>query len=157
MFSMSTLILTALLCTLGGGIIGALLVRSLHPREQLNRDLEQRVQEAEEKLTDYQQEVTEHFAQTSQLVNSLTQSYKDVHEYLANSALKLTNPDISRQILEAANGKLLAGNESVITEEDFEPPRDWAPKSPGEKGALSEEYGLDEGQEELEAATVQRS
>ncbi|TQV80212.1 DUF1043 family protein [Exilibacterium tricleocarpae] len=139
-----------------GCVVGALLSRSLNPREKQNRDLEQRLQQAEQRLSGYQQEVTEHFAQTSQLVNSLTQSYREVHEYLASSALKLSNPDVSRQILEAGKGKLPSDNSTVIDKDNFEPPRDWAPKEPGSKGALSEDYGLEEDREELAAATVNR-
>lgn len=153
MFSLGTLVLTGLISLTVGCVIGVLLTRSFHPQEKYNRDLEQRLQQAEEKMSDYQQEVTEHFAQTSQLVNNLTQSYKDVHEYLANSALKLTTADISRQLSQAGKGKLLT--ESTETaEENFEPPRDWAPKQPGSTGALSEEYGLKEEHENLEPATI---
>lgn len=157
MFSLSTLILTGLICALGGAVAGVLLNRTLQPQQQQNRELEQRLQQAEQKLNDYQSEVTEHFAQTSQLVNNLTQSYKDVHEHLANSALKLTSADISRQMLEAGDGKLLAEGDIELSEENVQPPRDWAPKAVGETGALSEEYGLREEREELEAITVNRA
>jgi len=154
--SLSTLIITALVCALGGCAIGALLARASNPQQQQNRELETRLQHAEEKLGSYQQEVSEHFAQTSQLVNGLTQSYKDVHEYLANSALKLTDPAISQQMLEAAKGNL-SDDELIINEDNLEMPRDWAPKAPGQTGALSEEYGLKEEHEESEPATEQRA
>ena len=157
MFSLGTLVLTGLVTLLIGGVIGAVLTRSFHPREKQNRDLEQRLQQAEEKQTNYQKQVSEHFAQTSLLVNNLTQSYREVHEYLANSALKLTNPDISQQILQAAKGKLLPEDANVINGENVDPPRDWAPKEPGTAGALSEEYGLKEDRDGLKAATVHPS
>jgi len=143
-FSLSTLIITALISALAGCAIGVLIVRSNNPKQHQTRDLEQRLQQAEEKLGDYQQEVNEHFAQTSQLVNGLTQSYKDVHEYLANSALKLTDPAISQRMLEAAKGNLNEDEELNLDESNFEMPKDWAPKAPGQTGALSEEYGLKE-------------
>jgi len=154
-FTLSTLIITAIAALLTGGAVGAILVKSLHPQEQQNREMEHRLESTENKLTDYQQEVSEHFAETSQLVNNLTQSYKDVHEHLANSALKLTNPDISRQLIEAADGKLLTSETSADTEDDndTEAPRDWAPKNPGEAGQLSEEFGLDKNQETTKAAS----
>ncbi len=155
MFSLGTLVLTGLITLAIGCVVGIVIAPLLHPQEKQNRDLEQRLQKTEDKMANYQQEVSEHFAQTSQLVNSLTQSYKDVHEYLANSALKLTTPDISRQLLEAGKGNLITGDPNkVLDEANFEPPRDWAPKEPGEKGMLSEEYGLEEDPENAEAATV---
>lgn len=144
MFTLSTLVITAIAALLIGGAIGATAVKTMHPQEQLNRDLEKRLEKAEDKLKDYQEEVSEHFAETSQLVNNLTQSYKDVHEYLANSALKLTNPDISRQLIDAGDGKLLpADTETPNEDASTEAPKDWAPKTPGDKGQLSEDFGLD--------------
>ncbi len=150
MFTLSTLIIAVIAALVTGAAVGALLVKSLHPQEQQNREMETRLDKAETKLTDYQQEVSEHFAETSQLVNNLTQSYKDVHEYLANSALKLTNPDISRQLIEAGDGKLIssAATQEKSDEEGTEAPRDWAPKNPGDTGQLSEEFGLDNKHEE---------
>ncbi len=155
MVSLSTLIITALVCALGGCAIGTLLARASNPQQQ-SRELETRLQQAEEKLGNYQKEVSDHFAQTSQLVNGLTQSYKDVHEYLANSALKLTDPATSQQMLEAAKGNL-SDDELIIDEDNVEMPKDWAPKAPGQTGALSEEYGLQEENEALEPATEQRA
>ena len=145
MFTLSTLVITAVAALLVGTAIGAILVKSLHPQEQQNREMENRLKNAEESLKDYQQEVSEHFAETSQLVNNLTQSYKEVHEHLANSALNLTNPDISRQLIDAGDGKLISNSAESPAEDEAntEAPRDWAPKNPGETGQLSEEFGLD--------------
>lgn len=150
MFTLSTLIMTAIAALLIGGALGAILSKSLHPNEKQNRELETRVKKAEDKLKDYQQDVTEHFAETSQLVNSLTQSYKEVHEHLADSALKLTNPDISRQLIDAADGKLLPSSrkDKATATETSEAhvaiaPRDWAPRAADSKGQLSEDFGFD--------------
>lgn len=141
MFSFGTLIITALLCLLGGAALGAVLFKLVGSGGQ-NRELEERVQRAEDELKRYQQDVAEHFARTSDLVNNLTQSYRDVYEHLANSALKLTTPALSRQILESANTQLLGSEKTYLSEEHIEAPRDWAPKHGA--GQLSEEYGLHE-------------
>jgi uncharacterized membrane-anchored protein YhcB (DUF1043 family) len=151
-FSLSALILTALIATIAGALIGALLSKTLHPQEQQNRETEKRLQETEDKLLSYQQEVSEHFAETSRLVNTLTQSYKDVYEHLADSALKLSNPDLSRQLIDAGDGKLSPPKEMTsygeAEESVAEPPRDWAPKNPGDKGQLSEDFGMEPNPEE---------
>jgi uncharacterized membrane-anchored protein YhcB (DUF1043 family) len=118
----------------------------MSPEQQRSRDMENRLDKAESQLSDYQHQVSEHFADTSQLVNDLTQSYKNVHEYLANSALKLANPDLSRQLLEAGDGTLKSA-ETQQTDpkaEAIAPARDWAPREPGQKGQLSEDFNLDE-------------
>ena len=148
MFTLSTLIGVGTLALLIGFILGAVLARTLSPQQQQARSLEVKLQNSEKQLLQYQQEVTTHFAQTAQLVNTLTQSYRDVHEHLAKDALKFANVDISRQLLKNASLE----NDAVIStpeinEGNFHPPRDWAPKSPGSEGTLSENYGLHENED----------
>ena len=134
MHSTSVLILVGVL----GLALGALLAFfATRGRQNIDRaqELELRLKEANTRLEDFQQQVNEHFDQTAQLVNNLTQSYKEVHEHLATSAMRLSNQDIGRQMLEAGSGNLSDNDEhlSVL------PPRDWAPT----KGALSEDYGIE--------------
>ncbi len=147
MFSLITLIGASVAALILGCIIGAVLTRTLSPQEQKARDLESKLQDSEKQLSQYQQEVTQHFAQTANLVNSLTQSYKDVHEHLVSDALKLANVDISRQLLNSSEANGLP-TEPKIDESEFEPPKDWAPKTPGSEGTLSESFGLKEGDEQ---------
>lgn len=141
MVSFSTLIVACLVSLIVGGGLGAFLLY-LFRAQVYSQELEQRLHDAEGTLQSYQRDVAEHFAQTSQLVNNLTQSYRDVHEHLANSAMRLATPAISKQILDSANANLLSGEKSYINEQNFEAPRDWAPKAAGAKGTLSEDYGL---------------
>lgn len=145
MFPLSTLVMIAIAALIIGGVLGVILVKALHPDEQENRELEDRLKKAEDQLKTYQHEITEHFTETSQLVNKLTQSYKEVHEYLAESALKLTTPDMSRQLIDAGDGKLLTHDTNQTTgagdDSAAEAPRDWAPRSPSGKGQLSEDFG----------------
>ncbi|MGH1485674.1 MAG: YhcB family protein [Cellvibrionaceae bacterium] len=150
MFSLTTLAIVGAAALLVGCILGSLLSRTLSPQQQKARTLETKLQEAEQQLKEYQQEVTDHFAETSKLVNNLTQSYRDVHEHLASDALKLANVDISRQLLSNANGDDTLLGDTSINEEDFQPPKDWAPKTPGAEGTLSEGYGLKESEEYAE-------
>jgi uncharacterized membrane-anchored protein YhcB (DUF1043 family) len=137
-FSLATLLITAVTTFIIGGLLSLLLTRSFSSNEQKTRTLESRVEEAEASLANYQQEVTEHFAETAQLVNNLTQNYKEVHEHLAGSALKLANVDISRQMLSTQPDN--EEGELTINEETFQPPKDWAPS----EGTLSEDYGLND-------------
>ena len=150
MFSFTTLLVTASIAFIAGGLLSLILNRTLSSGEQKTRSLETRLQQAEENLSGYQQEVTEHFAETAQLVNNLTQSYRDVHQHLAGSALKLANVDISKQLMSA---QMPSEGDAVptltITEDSFQPPKDWAPS----EGTLSEEYGLKD-DDELAVNTV---
>jgi uncharacterized membrane-anchored protein YhcB (DUF1043 family) len=140
-YSFSAVVITGLICLLAGAGIGAFILYMLRTK-LFGRDVEQRLHEAESSLQGYQRDVAEHFAQTSQLVNNLTNSYREVHEHLANGALKLATPAISRQILDSANNNLGSDSKAYINEQRIEPPRDWAPKTAGTKGTLSEDYDL---------------
>ena len=141
MYSSSALVITGLVCLLAGAGIGGLIAYVFRGK-LLGQDIEQRLHETESSLQGYQRDVAEHFAQTSQLVNNLTHAYREVHEHLANGALKLATPAISRQILDSANSGASTSSKAYITEQHIEPPRDWAPKAPGAKGMLSEDYDL---------------
>lgn len=141
MFSLEILVMVSAIVFCIGGLLGAVISRTLMPPEQ-QKELEQSLQLSRQELNQYQQDVAQHFAETSKLVNSLTQSYKDVHEHLARGAIQLTNAEIGKKILAAGDEAL--GLESVGAIDDVQPPRDWAPKTPGETGILSEEYGLND-------------
>jgi uncharacterized protein len=130
---------------LGGLGLGALSYHLLRNFIQ-GGNLEQRLHQAESNFEGYQRDVAEHFAQTSQLVNNMTQSYREVHEHLASGALKLATPAISRQILDSANSHLSGNTKAYLKEQRVEPPRDWAPKSAGSKGTLSEDFDQDDDQ-----------
>lgn len=141
MFSVEVLIMVSAIVFCVGGLLGALISRSLFPPEQ-QKQLEESLKTSRQELDQYQREVAQHFAETAKLVNNLTQSYKDVHDHLAGGAMQLTNQEITKQILEAGDSSLGIEAQNSLDEHQVEAPRDWAPKMPGEAGTLSEEYGL---------------
>ena len=56
--------------------------------------------EVEQKLNDYQDSVEQHFAKTADLIDHLTDSYKQVFEHLSDSAEDLlTDEQIQRQLM----------------------------------------------------------
>lgn len=156
MFSLEILIMVSTIVFCVGGLLGAIISRTLLPPEQ-QKDLEQSLQLTRQELSQYQQDVAQHFAETSKLVHNLTQSYKEVHEHLARGAVELTNSEISRKILAAGEGTLNL-EADAMDEVNIEPPKDWAPKTPGQTGTLSEEYGLqdDEVSEAVEVPSQKR-
>ena len=74
------IILIGLSCLALGLIIGFIMARTLHPKEKERKELEDQLKQSQERTKNYQQEVTEHFLKTSELVNNLSHSYRDVHE-----------------------------------------------------------------------------
>jgi uncharacterized membrane-anchored protein YhcB (DUF1043 family) len=147
-FTLTALIAVAAIALIIGCILGALLTRTLSPQERRAKTMENQLKESEQKLSEYQQEVTQHFADTAKLVNNLTQSYREVHEHLSSNALKLANVDISRQLISSSGSDDKILGDTSINEEDFQPPKDWAPKVPGTEGTLSESFGLGEDEDD---------
>ena len=138
---MSTLILVALISTLVGLGVGYLLAKTLSPQETVRRELEGELARVRDEHKVYQQEVSDHFIRTADLLGNLTQNFHAVQEQLASSAMHLAGPEASRQLMQTA-AKTGAPAESVtLSNLPPEPPRDYAPKVPG--GILSEHYGLE--------------
>ncbi len=144
-----------------GALIGYLLGRSgsdAGKRQALSSQLD----EVKEELTTYKQGVTEHFEKTAALVNKLTDTYKDVHQHLAQGAQSLCDSDTASLALnESMQPKLETTAETPIpvvtdvvpneeAEKVPEPPRDYAAKSTHEKGTLSESFGLKSKQEDAD-------
>ncbi len=146
-FSLEALIMVCAITLCIGGLIGAVISRTLLPPE-MQKDLEQRLQSSREELDQYQHDVAQHFADTSKLVANLTRSYKDVHDHLAKGAIELTNAEISKKIIEAGDPHLGLEAKEALDEVSFEAPKDWAPKTPGQAGTLSEEFGLSDHHED---------
>jgi uncharacterized membrane-anchored protein YhcB (DUF1043 family) len=73
-----------------GLVVGFLLGRRASRRVAARaRDLEERLQIAEEDMTRYRAQVSDHFAETSRLLRDLTLQYRNVYEHLSDGARTL--------------------------------------------------------------------
>lgn len=143
MYSLELVLIISLAALLFGLGLGVLLGRG-RLGQGGSTQLANRLQQAESELENYQHQVAKHFVDTSQRISDLTQSYRELHEHLAEGAARLASPDISRKLLEAADAQSVVAEVVSQTDVSLEPPKDWAPKMPGQKGGLSDEYeGLD--------------
>ncbi|WP_432470681.1 YhcB family protein [Amphritea sp. HPY] len=145
-----------------GALIGYLLGRSGENSNKQQQLIDQ-LNESQRELTEYKDQVNNHFEQTADLVNNLTESYKAVHQHLAkgSEALCLTehtpveldkaplqsriqdNPETEAKAEIPTVTDEVSSPESAPAEpEVVEPPRDYAPKKADEEGTLSESYGL---------------
>ena len=143
-----TIIITAATFFLIGAGLGHLFARQNKSGDQSVQDLEKKLAQSQLQLKRYQQEVTEHFLKVSHLTTSMSQSYRQIHEHLATSAIRLASPEIGRQLLKSGGSDLNLTDEDgnpLLSAEDVQPPRDYAPKVPG--GILSENYGLAENED----------
>ncbi len=139
MYPFEIILLAGVVMLLSGGVLGFLVARSWMPADR-QRSLEQQVVSAKSDLDEYQKNVARHFLETSQKVSEVTQSYRELHEHLAKGALELANTEIGRKVIEAGE----VTNIDRLEQVHIEAPRDWAPRMPGERGMLSEEFGLKE-------------
>jgi uncharacterized membrane-anchored protein YhcB (DUF1043 family) len=132
--------------------LGMMLGRRSSPQSQKNREVERKLDQVLQEKKAYEDEVVEHFTDTAKLLNTLTQSYREVHNQLAKGATELCQ----------GQGPVIAGRLEENPEEantpsqqaDVQAPLDYAPKtSPDEKGMLNESFGLD--REEAPAQAVE--
>lgn len=130
-----------------GVILGTLFQRSSKGSEaSKNKRLEQKLAELQDSYTKYQAEVSAHFMETARKVQTLNESYRDVHAQLAKGASRLCSEGEADDFLaisfteksHSAGPKLEEENDGT-----YQPPMDYAPKeTPDAKGTLAEDFGL---------------
>lgn len=147
MYSLEALISTAIITLVLGTVLGLIISQRKGPSIKAQRDMEKHLSEMQKQQQNYQQEVTEHFTQTAALLDQLSESYRDVHNHLAKGAHKLAG--------EAASSKLsmLPDQSGEISDEELShitPPLDYAPKTPFSKGVLTEDFDIDNTDDNIE-------
>ncbi len=86
MYSISSLLITGIVALVIGVGFGMFVSRRLSPDSRKQRELERSLDRLLQQQKDYQHEVAEHFIDTAKLLNNLAESYRDVHNHLANGA-----------------------------------------------------------------------
>ena len=114
------------------------------------RDIALKLDQVMQDKKAYEDNVVEHFTETAKLLNNLTESYREVHNHLAQGAASLCQGEgpVSLERLESRRDPA----EIPAHLAHIQPPLDYAPKhSPDEKGMLNEEFGIE--REPLTAAS----
>jgi uncharacterized membrane-anchored protein YhcB (DUF1043 family) len=134
--------LLPILALIVGIAIGFLITRLL-PSAAPGRTQRQ-LETMQERFEAYQSEVVTHFNTTANLVRKLTQSYQDVQDHLASGADRLALDEVTRQRLQDALHAQpgTEKRERLTPPHDYQPPKDYAPKSGDGLGMLDESYGL---------------
>ena len=76
-----------------GTILGCIATWFVSSRNRKTRELQTELNELKENFSDYREQVTQHFMQTSSLVQVMTENYRAVYEHLASGAQHLCNID----------------------------------------------------------------
>lgn len=142
-----TIIIAAAIAALFVGLgLGLLIGRRSSPAEQKHRELERKLDQVLQDKKAYEDEIVEHFSDTARLLNNLTESYRDVHNHLATGAATLCQGQGPVNLGRLENERDPAEIPPQLA--NIQPPLDYAPKTtPGEKGMLNEEFGLDRSKE----------
>lgn len=125
-----------------GLVLGWLAGRGTSSAEKKYRDVALKLEQVMQDKKAYEDDVVEHFTETAKLLNSLTESYREVHNHLAQGAATLCNGvgPVSLERIENRRDP----SEIPADLARIQPPLDYAPKSsPEEKGMLNEEFGLE--------------
>lgn len=150
MYETQVVIFVGIIAAVAGLLIGAGLYRSVGSSAARVRRLKRALESAEAQNSQYQQDVAEHFNQTSKLLNDMTLQYKSIHDHLAAGADKLCRDPAGHSLLAGAPMRLSIEERRKDQEgrlkhdeANLRPPLDYAPKSETRSGTLSEEYGLE--------------
>jgi hypothetical protein len=104
-----------------GGAAGFFTARQIKDKRTL--ELEQQLEAAKTKLSDYQADVNRHFLKTSLLFNKLTDDYREVYEHLATGAQKLCKEQTLAPRLELPDTKILTAETATeIPDNEVESP-----------------------------------
>lgn len=91
------------------GIAGAYLMKG---NRQRIRELESQLTSAQQQFETYREQVGQHFMKTSDLVQKMTASYRDVYEHLANGSQALCEDAVVTPQLDIPHQPVIPGNEN---------------------------------------------
>ena len=132
-----------------GGLLGSLLYHILISSKYRSGKVAEQLDELQREFVDYKEKVSDHFTSTAHLINKMTETYKDVHEHMANGAESLCEDE---QVKRQMSDSLLSAN-TLLSDQSAkrklsritsaEQPKDYALKTkPEDKNTLAEDFGL---------------
>lgn len=135
--------LVAVGCLAIGVVVGVVVASRLNNSPSRVRELENQIRGLKENHREYQDSVSDHFSMTAELVQHMTESYRDVYQHLASGAQDLCSAEVASKLLPTDSDAVFDTASGSEEEQDLIPPRDYATKlSPDQKGALSEDFGI---------------
>lgn len=137
--------LTGIACLAVGIAIGYLLAGRVNNNPAKIGELEQKLQDLQRSHSRYRDEVSEHFSTTAELVQQMTDSYKDVYQHLASGAQDLCSGEVASKLLPASSEAVFGPSlSSEQGDGELQAPKDYAPRhNATQSGALAEDFGLE--------------
>jgi uncharacterized membrane-anchored protein YhcB (DUF1043 family) len=145
-------VLVYLLIFILGAAAGVVFTKRQAPDRRV-QELEMLLQDLQARHDRYQSDVSDHFSETAERVNELTQRYREVHQHLIQGAQLLcddpkrskdSNPANAFTSINTPEAREPHTYDQYADSElvGYEPPRDYATKSPQDKGTLDERFGF---------------
>lgn len=136
--------LVAIGCLAIGVVVGVVVASRLSSSPSRVRELESQIRGLKENHREYRDSVSDHFSMTAELVQHMTESYREVYQHLASGAQDLCSSEVANKLLPTDSDAVFDTVGNADQDNELIPPRDYAAKqSPDQKGALSEEFGLE--------------
>jgi uncharacterized membrane-anchored protein YhcB (DUF1043 family) len=127
-----------------GIVIGVVFASRLNTSPSRVHELENQIRNLKENHIEYEDSVSDHFSMTAELVQHMTESYKEVYQHLATGAQDLCSTEVASKLLPASTDAVFDSNSANEESRGLLPPKDYAAKqNPEQKGALAEDFGLD--------------
>ena len=135
--------LTAIACLVIGIVIGLIFSSRLNSSASRVQELENQIRDIKDNHLVYRDNVSDHFSMTADLVQHMTESYREVYQHLASGAQDLCSDEVASKLLPAGSDAVFEGNDDSKAASGLNPPKDYAAKQdPSQKGALSEEFSI---------------
>ncbi len=136
--------LVAVGCVAIGVVIGVVVASRMNASPSRVRELENQIRQIKDNHREYKDSVSDHFGMTAELVHHMTESYREVYQHLASGAQDLCSSEVASKLLPAESDAVFESPTSSDDNNELVPPRDYAAKqSPDQKGALSEDFGIE--------------
>lgn len=136
--------LVAVGCLAVGIVIGVVFASRMNTSPSRVQELENQIRSLKESHGEYRDNVSDHFSMTAELVQHMTESYREVYQHLAVGAQDLCPTDVASKLLPTDNDAVFETSAAEEETSGLIPPKDYATKQdPEQKGALSEEFGLE--------------
>lgn len=143
--------LVAIGCLAIGVVVGVVGASRLNNSPSRVRELENQIRGLKENHREYKDSVSDHFSMTAELVQHMTESYREMYQHLASGAQDLCSSEVANKLLPTDSDAVFDNNPASEEEKELIPPRDYAAKqSPDQKGALAEDFGIDKTRVEKE-------
>jgi len=99
-----------------GGMAGYYFAKLSEFSKKQKLALETKLQQTEQELVKYKDQVSSHFRETASLINTMTESYQKVHEHLVKGSVDLCNHAVEVSAITVSPSQLLAGSGGIAPE-----------------------------------------